>query len=139
MRRLGQLGRAARGEDGIDIGPLIDIIFILLIFFMVSTTFVRSHQLGIERPSASSAQPADVRAIRVTVTQQGEVFLDGQAVEPWMLQSRVRSLLGVDARRPVLVTGDSRLASGRLVDIVDRCRLAGAQNVAVDVVKGRGG
>jgi len=136
MSRLGSIKRRGSSGDALEIAPLIDIIFILLIFFMVSTTFVRSFEVGIERPSASSAQPADVRAIRVTLAKSGAVFIDGQPVQAWMVQSRVRELLAQDPKRPVLVTADQDLRTGKLVQIVDHCRMAGARNVAVDVERG---
>ncbi|MBU0551438.1 biopolymer transporter ExbD [Myxococcota bacterium] len=130
--KLGEIRRAGARGDEIDIGPLIDIIFILLIFFMVSTTFVRNLEVDIERPSAGSAALADARAIRVAIDQGGSVYLEGQPIQPWMVQSRVRDLLAADRRRPVLITADQRLETGRLIDVVDQCRLAGAKHVAVD-------
>lgn len=133
MSKLGSIKRSGSKSEALDIAPLIDIIFILLIFFMVSTTFVRSFEMGIDRPSAISAQTSDVRAIRVTVANSGSVFIDGQPVQSWMVQDRVRTLLAHDAKRPVLVTADEGLKTGKLVAIVDQCRLAGAKNVAVDV------
>ena len=73
--------RARQGEE-INIAPLIDMVFILLIFFMVSTTFVRDLQLDLERPGASSAVVADTRALRVQVDRRGGLYLDGQVVKP---------------------------------------------------------
>lgn len=136
--KLGSIRRnGLRGDGGIEMGPLIDIIFILLIFFMVSTTFVRNWEVGIERPGASSAERADVRAIRIAIDAGGKVFIEGQPLSPWMVQARVRELVARDARRPVLITADRRLETGRLVDVVDQCRLAGAKSVAVDTERQR--
>jgi biopolymer transport protein ExbD len=136
--KLGGIRRGgASGDGGIEMGPLIDIIFILLIFFMVSTTFVRNWEIGIERPSAASADRADLRAIRIAIDAGGKVFIDGQPLSPWMVQARVRELVARDARRPVLITADRRLQTGRLVDVVDQCRLAGAKSVAVDTDRGQ--
>lgn len=135
MRLLDIIRRGEERDDEIDIAPLIDIVFILLIFFMVSTTFVRSFEVDIDRPSAASAELADVRAIRVSLSRMGEVHVDGQAVQPWMVQGRVRDLVLQDPRRPVLVTADTRVETGRAVELVDECRLAGAKQVALDVHK----
>jgi biopolymer transport protein ExbD len=135
MNGLGEIRRRSTKDEGIDIAPLIDVVFILLIFFMVSTTFVRNLELDIERPSAASAKRADVRAIRVTLTRGGQVLVEGQAVSPWMVQERVRSITLQQPERPVLVTADKDTPSGKLVEIVDQCRLAGAKNVGVDVTR----
>lgn len=137
MSRLGDIRRGRGRSSDINIAPLIDMIFILLIFFMVSTTFVRNYKIKIERPGASSAHLADLRALRILVDGQGNVYIDGQSVHRWMIQSRVRELLAQNRERPVLVMADRRLNTGQLVQVVDQCRLAGAKNVGVDVRRKR--
>lgn len=131
--RLGQLRARGDREQDIDIAPLIDVVFILLIFFMVSTTFVRDTQLDIERPSAKSVTSADVRAIRVSLSRSGQVTLDGQSINPWTLEERVRAITAVHPERTVLITADTDAPTGKLVELVDQCRLGGAKNVGVDV------
>ena len=130
--KLGELRPSQSSEEGIDIGPLIDIVFILLIFFMVSTTFVRQLEVPLQRPSAKTAQRSDNHSIRVAITSSGSVFLNGAPVQPWMLQDRVRQLLQSQGKRPVLISADNRSETGRLVEVVDQCRLAGAAHVAVE-------
>ena len=105
--------------------------FILLIFFMVSTTFVKDMQLDIERPGAQSAVPAAADVPRVAIDSGGRVFVDGVAVRPWMLQARVRDLLAAGGGDAVLVVTDRRVAAEALVEVVDQCRLAGASHVGV--------
>ncbi|MEL6186773.1 MAG: biopolymer transporter ExbD, partial [Myxococcota bacterium] len=72
----------------IDLSPLIDMVFILLIFFMVSTTFVKDAQVELKRPSAASATPSSTKSLRVNIDAQGAMYLDGAPVKPWMLQSK---------------------------------------------------
>lgn len=120
-----------RGESqDIDISPLIDMVFILLIFFMVSTTFVKDMKLELERPSAQAATRASTKALRVFVDADSNIYVDGLAVKPWMLQSRVRELTAGATQQAVLVVVDRRVPSERLIEVVDQCRLAGA-DVAV--------
>ena len=71
-----RIRRRATAESGLDISPLIDMVFILLIFFMVSTTFVKDLKVDLERPKASSAQRASTKAIRVHLDRGGNVYLD---------------------------------------------------------------
>jgi biopolymer transport protein ExbD len=120
-----------RQENEINIAPLIDMVFILLIFFMVTTTFVREAKLDIERPGAKTAQQADQRAVRVTVGRRGELFVDARPVKPWMLQARLREIISRQRAKTVLVIADRHVETGLLVDIVDQCRLAGASDVGV--------
>jgi len=118
-------------EQRVDISPLIDMVFILLIFFMVSTTFVKDMKLDLNRPSASTAETASTKAIRIYIDNAGDVYLDGQPVRVWVLQSRVRDLLASSTSGQVLVVTDDQVPSGRLVEVVDQARRAGAEDVGV--------
>ena len=118
-------------EAGVDISPLIDMVFILLIFFMVTTTFVKDAQVELDRPSASSAKPASTQAIRVTIDRRGDTYVSGRAVRPWLLQGTVRELLRGAKDRPVLVITDAGVKAQQLLTVIDQCRLAGAKDVAV--------
>ncbi len=118
-------------DRGIDISPLIDMVFILLIFFMVSTTFVKDMSIEIDRPQASSAKPSSTKAIRIYVGQGGETFLDGQPVRPWVIQSRLRELLEAGSSENVLVVADEQVAARQLIEVIDQARLAGARDVGV--------
>ncbi|MEO1233003.1 MAG: biopolymer transporter ExbD [Myxococcota bacterium] len=125
----------------IDLSPLIDMVFILLIFFMVSTTFVKDAQVELKRPSAASATPSSTKSLRVNIDAQGAMYLDGAPVKPWMLQSKVRDAFRGGADKTVLVVTDKRVPVERLVEAVDQLRLAGAADVAVATDKeyGAGG
>mgnify|MGYP006292422505 CR=1 FL=1 len=87
--------------EDLNISPLIDMVFILLIFFAVSTTFVKDMQLDLE------------------------------PVKTWMLQSLVRDSLAVSSSQNVLVISDRLVPTEKLVDVVDQCKLAGADEVGV--------
>ncbi|MEM1025103.1 MAG: biopolymer transporter ExbD [Myxococcota bacterium] len=123
--------RKAQEEQGIDISPLIDMVFILLIFFMVSTTFVKDMDLEINRPKASSATVASTKAIRLYIGQDGSTYLDGQPIRTWMIQSRVKEMLESGSSESVLIVTDQGVPAGKLVEVVDQARLAGAQDVGV--------
>lgn len=125
--------RAASEEatDKIDIHPLIDVVFILLIFFMVSTTFVKDMNLDIDRPQASSASQASPNTIRVYIDKKGQTFLDGQAVRTWVIQSRLKDMLQVSSSQKVLVVTDESVPAAKLVEVVDQAQLAGAEDVGV--------
>lgn len=134
--------RRQRGEDsaqGIDISPLIDMVFILLIFFMVSTTFVKDNKIEIERPSAASSSRASSKSLRVVIDAGSNITVDGAPVRPWMVQSRVKELIEGSTEKQVLVVTDRRVPADKLVEVVDQCRLAGAKEVGVATDKEAGG
>ena len=125
-------------EQRVDISPLIDMVFILLIFFMVSTTFVKDMKLDLNRPSASTATAASTEAIRLYIDNAGDVYLDGQPIRTWVIQSRVRDLLAASSSQQVLVVTDDQVPAGKLVEVVDQARRAGAQDVGVATVEEAG-
>jgi biopolymer transport protein ExbD len=123
--------RRSDQREGIDISPLIDMVFILLIFFMVTTTFVKDMKIDLERPGAASAKSASTKALRIHIDSSSNIYLDGTPVRPWMVQSRVREFLESTGSEQVLVVTDRRVPAERLVEVVDQCRLAGATEVGV--------
>ena len=129
-----------RNDDiqDINISPLIDMVFILLIFFMVSTTFVKDMKLDLERPAASSSSAASTKSVRVYIDNAGDVYLDGEPVRVWVLQSRIRDLISTSTSKSVLVVTDDGVPAGRLVEVVDQSRLAGATDVGVATVEEAG-
>jgi biopolymer transport protein ExbD len=123
--------KAAHADPHIDVVPLIDCILVLLIFFMVTTTFAKDAELQIERPGAQSGTPANEKALRVYIDRSLNVFVNEAPVRPWMVQSRVRDALGGAGDKTVLVVTDRRVPADKLIEIVDQCRLAGAKDVGV--------
>lgn len=129
---LTRLSAAREDSDTaeVNISPLIDIVFLLLIFFMVTSVFVEETGVEIQKPSAISAADLDKNSILLAVTAEGEVYFDGQAIP-------VNSLRGVVARllrervRPVILLADEDSRSGLLVRVIDECKLAGAEQVSV--------
>lgn len=126
MRRFSQ-----EEQTQVDISPLIDMVFILLIFFMVSTTFVKDMKLDLDRPGASSAVAASSKSIRVYIDNKSKVYIDGQPTRVWVLQSKVREMLKNSGGSSVLVVTDKGVPAEKLLEVVDACRLAGAKDVGV--------
>lgn len=118
-------------EVAVDLTPMIDMTFILLIFFMVSTTFVKDMKIDIDRPGASSQQVASTKAVRLYIDKTGETYLEGEPVRLWVIQSRIRDLLKGMTTKSVLIVTDEVVPSGRLVEVVDQARAAGAEDVGV--------
>jgi biopolymer transport protein ExbD len=124
--------------DNVDVSPLIDMVFILLIFFMVTTTFVKDMKLDLNRPSAASASKADSKVVRVYIDNTGQVYIDNQPVQLWAIQSKLRDLLRTVTEKSVLVISDDSIPVETLIDVVDECRMSGAKDVAVSTSKEMG-
>ena len=117
--------------EGLDISPLIDVVFILLIFFAVSTTFVKDMQVELERPNAQSSAVSSTKSIRIYVDRSGTIYMDEQTVNPWMVQTLVKDALAVSSSSTVLVIADRLTSTERLIEVVDQATLAGATEVGV--------
>lgn len=127
------LGKRERetSEGTVDMTAMTDLIFVLLLFFVVSTTFVKDMKIDIDRPGAATQVLAAGKAVRVYIDKQGEVYMEGEPVRVWTLQSRIRDLLRGATSKSVLVVTDEQVPSGRLVEVVDQARMAGADDVGV--------
>lgn len=128
----------SQNVDTVDVSPLIDMVFILLIFFMVTTTFVKDMDLELNRPSAASATLTSGKVIRVYIDHSNEIFIDNQAVKLWAVQSKLRDLLRTASEKSVLVISDGDIAVNVLIDVIDECRQSGAKDVAVSTTKEMG-
>ena len=118
-------------QEGVDVSPLIDMVFILLIFFMVSTTFIKDMQIELNRPGAASSRPASTKSIRVFIDNSEKIYVDGQNIRPWVLQSKIREMISQQKSRSILVVTDKKVSADKLVDVVDQCRLAGVKDIGV--------
>ncbi len=131
-----RLNRRRGGDDGgdaVNLSPLIDMTFLLLIFFVVSSTLIDDAEIEIERPSAASGEKVEARALRVAINREGQIFVSGEEVPSWMVETRVRHELEGHATGRVLAVVDATVDAKLLVDVVDQCRLAGAKGVGVAV------
>ena len=133
-----KLRRKKEQMQGIDISPLIDMVFILLIFFMVSTTFNKDMKLDINRPGASSSIPASTKSVRIFIDNNHDIYVDEQLTKPWVLQSKIRDIVAGNSDKPILVITDKGVPADKLIEVVDQCRLGGAKDVGVATEKEAG-
>lgn len=125
--------RAARREapPGVDMAPLIDVVFILLIFFLVTASFRRDEAIPLDRPVATQADEVPTEALRVHVSAEGRILLGARELSEAELAERVRRFVERDAAARVVVIPDAALPSGRLVAVMDAARAGGARQLSV--------
>lgn len=117
-------------DTGIDMSPLIDCVFILLIFFIVTTTFVEETGVEVDKPQAASASRLEKNSILIALTDKGEVVYGGREIGISGVQPLVKRMLQKDDI-PVIIQADTSSESGLLVRIIDEAKLAGAIKVSV--------
>jgi biopolymer transport protein ExbD len=116
---------------GIDLSPLIDCVFILLIFFIVTTVFVEETGIEVDKPQAASSVQLEKNSILIALTSEGNVVYGGRDIGIGAVRSLVRRLLQEETNIPVIVQADNHAQAGMLMRIIDEAKLAGATKVSV--------
>lgn len=131
FQRLGDLENGVKSE--IDISPLIDVVFILLIFFIVTTVFVEETGIEVNKPRAATQQDLERNSILIGVSRTGQVFYGGREIGVAGVRSVVSRLMKQDPM-PVIIQADRETPTESTVSVLDEARLAGAENVFVSTV-----
>ncbi len=124
------------GKPDISMAPLIDVVFLLLIFFMVTTVFPEDHALVIEKPESKTADTMVVDKMTFVVDQQGKVEFNKQTILIDDIEMIVSDQLRSTPGTAVLIKIDKQTPTGIFIKVLDACKLAGAKQVgiATDVV-----
>ena len=116
---------------GIDMAPLIDMVFILLIFFIVTTTFVNETGVDVNKPEAVSAQRLENDLILIAITPAGDVWYDRNNIGVAGVRSTVAALLLAEEERQVVIQADRRVTTDLLVRVMDEAKLGGAKSLSI--------
>lgn len=123
-----------RGESSasaINLTPLIDMVFILLIFFAVTSSFVKEAGVEVNRPHAQSAVRQEQANITVGVTASGEVWIGKQRVDARSVRGHIERLHAENPEGSVVILADEKSHTGLVIRVLDQARLAGVENVAL--------
>lgn len=130
-----QFKRQVKVEDSVNLTPLIDVVFLLLIFFMVSTTFTKETHLKIDLPEANGdLQPALVNQIEVVVGSKGGFSLNGRALvnkQMATLRAAIQDVAGDDAGLPFIITGDASTPYQTIISVMDLAGQMGFANLSL--------
>ncbi len=111
--------------------PMADIIFLLLIFFLLSSSFILPTGIPVNPPKSETAVTAKEQPIVVTLTRAGDTYLDEEKVAPAELATALGAKLANAPVKAVVVRGDESISLGRLVEVMDMARDAGAEKLAI--------
>lgn len=126
-----EFARRRRVGASLNITPLIDVVLLLLIFFMISTTFVVQPGIPIRLPEAGSAASQLRREWVATVTARGELYLNEVRVTPKTLQRQLAAAVGRGEIEVLIVKADEAARHGRVVEVMDAAKLAGVKRLAI--------
>ncbi len=125
-------------ETEINITPMLDIVFIMLIFFIVTTSFIKETGVEVNRPAASTALPKPRGNIMIAITATDQIWMDKQQVAIGEIRNMVESALAENPESTVIVITDKEASTGVVIDLMDQVRLGGVSNIAIAAEEGAG-
>lgn len=125
-------------EQGIDLTPMLDVVFIMLIFFIVTTSFVKEAGIQVSRPSAASAEKKERANILVAISGTGEIWIDKRRVDVRSVRANIERLHAESPEGQVVIQADKGSNTGTLVKVMDQIRMAGVQDISLSATPGSG-
>jgi biopolymer transport protein ExbD len=138
MINVNQSLRRNNKTEGINMAPLIDLVFLLLIFFMVTTSFVKETGIDVQRPTASTAVLKEKGNILIGVDSKGRIFLEKKEIDIRSVRAHIERCLAENPEGSVVIVADKASHTGVVIRVMDQCKLAGARNISIAASKTAG-
>ena len=125
--------RQSQGEEEseVNLTPMLDVVFIMLIFFIVTASFVKESGIDVTRPSAATAEMKQRGNILVAITANDQIWVDKRQVDPRAVRANIERLHAENPQGAVVIQADKDSKNGLLVIVMDAARLAGVDNVSI--------
>ena len=118
MRRA-PISQAVAEEEEINITPMLDVVFILLIFFIVTANFIKEPGLEVNRPDSETAEPTENAAILIAVGNAGEIYMDGRRIDKRQVKANVVRLLAENPQGSVVIQADEKATADTIMAVMD--------------------
>jgi len=122
-------------ESEINITPMLDVVFIMLIFFIVTASFVKEAGVDVKRPGAMTAETKGMASIFIAITEEGDIWIDRRMVDVRTVQANIERLLAENPKGSVIIQADRESKNGLLVQVMDAAKLAGVQDISIAAEK----
>jgi biopolymer transport protein ExbD len=125
-----------KSESEVNLTPMLDVVFIMLIFFIVTASFVKESGIEISRPGASTATRKEKGNILVAITANDQIWMNRRQVDPRALRANIERMHAENPQGSVIIQADVQAKTGLLVKVMDAARAAGVKSVslAADIV-----
>ena len=130
MQRATGLSDAAQQGD-VDLTPLLDVVFIMLIFFIVTASFLREQGIDVSSSEATKRPPTEASTILVTVDEGNRIWIDGRMIDPRAVRANIARLHAEDPKRQVVIDAHDHSANRVLVQVMDASRQAGVYDILI--------
>lgn len=124
-------GESVEEENAIDLTPMLDVVFIMLIFFIVTATFIKEAGVEVDRPLATTAERQDLANILIAITAEDDIWLDGSRVDERDLATIIKRLHAENPQGSVVIQADRESTHKKLKVVMDAVQKAGVGQVAV--------
>ncbi len=131
MRRIGRRADTQDDESIIDITPMLDVVFIMLIFFIVTATFVKEAGIDVDRPEAETAVKQEKANILVAISADNEIWINRRQVDVRALRPNIERLRAENPKGAVIIQADKESRNETLIQVMDAARAAGVSSVAI--------
>jgi len=118
-------------EATIDMTPMLDIVFIMLIFFIVTTSFVKEAGVDVNRPKASNAKATKNANIFIAVRDNGEIWMDKRQVDVERVSANIERMLAEQPTDTVIIQADKEAKHGYVVKVMDQIKAAGIDKISI--------
>jgi biopolymer transport protein ExbD len=130
MKSVDKYIRDSEGSE-VDLTPMLDVVFIMLIFFIVTASFVKEAGIDVTRPDAATAERKERGNILVAISANGEIWIDRRRVDPRAVRANIERLHAENPQGAVVIQADVDSTNGMLVQVMDAARLAGVESVSI--------
>jgi len=131
MRRKGGALHLEEEENEINLTPMLDVVFIMLIFFIVTATFIKEAGIQVERPDASTPDTQDDASILIAISPNDEIWIDRQERDPRALRGVIERLHAENPKGSIVIQADEGSTHEALVIVMEAAKAAGVRNVAI--------
>lgn len=127
------MGRKVRVEEdaAIDMTPMLDIVFIMLIFFIVTTVFVKEAGVDVNKPSGSLAVMPKNANIFIAITEDGKVWMDKRQIDTDRIRANLERLMAEQPSDVIIIQADKKAEHGLVVEVMDQIKLAGIDRISI--------
>ena len=131
MRQMFADTESQQEESEINITPMLDVVFIMLIFFIVTASFVKEAGIDVNRPDAQTAELKEKANILIAITAQNHIFVDRRRVDPRAVRANIERLHAENPQGTVVIQADKEAKTETLIQVMDASRQAGVFDVAI--------
>ena len=134
MRKKSQLG-GEEEEAAIDLTPMLDVVFIMLIFFIVTASFIKEAGIDVNRPYAPTSDEQADAAILVAISANDEIWIDRSLTDPPNVRNIIEKLHQENPKGSLVIQADENSTNEMLVIVMEAAKVAGVTNVAISALK----